>query len=40
MPESLARKISLSFIPIIFAEGYIGLYSWKTNNFNPPLFQE
>ena len=23
MPESLARKISLSFIPIIFAEGHI-----------------
>ena len=23
MPESLARKISLSFIPIIFAEGHV-----------------
>ena len=23
MPESLARKISLSFIPIIFVEGHI-----------------
>ena len=31
MPESLARKISLSFIPIIFAEGHIMNSPFVTN---------